>query len=57
MPSNLQVTAEASGYKNLKFRQYLLVDFGDLVFWWQKNSFRSELKIVIYSATFDFIFS
>ena len=56
MPSNLQVTAEASGYKNLKFRQYLLVDFGDLVFWWQKNSFRSELKIVIYSATFDFRF-
>lgn len=41
MPPNLQVTKL---HKKLKFRQYLLVSFGDLVFWWQKNSFRSGLK-------------
>ena len=42
MPPNLQVTKL---HKKLKLRQYLLVSFGDLVFWWPKNSFRSILKV------------
>lgn len=34
MPPNLQVTKL---HKKLKFMQYLLVSFGDLVFWRQKK--------------------
>jgi hypothetical protein len=41
MPPNLQVTKL---HKRLKLRPQLLVSFGDFVFWWQKNSFRSGLK-------------
>ena len=42
MPPNLQVTKL---HKNLKFRQYLLVGFGDLVFWWQKIVFGVDSKL------------